>query len=92
MTAKNPVRRNVPARVLAEQFGSSERTVRRIVAEPRADFLRRAEARRARVWEMRQQGMSYQEIATELDCPVGTVGTMLRKARQERETDAEAAS
>lgn len=83
MTAKNPVRRNVPARVLAEQFGASERTVRRIVAEPRSEYIERARQRRQRAWELRQGGATYKDIADDLGCPVGTVSTLLRKAAQE---------
>ena len=82
MSARTPARRKKTARELAEQFGSSTRTVRRLVAEPREEFLARAAANRARAVELRGQGLLYREIATEMGVTTGTVGKLLHDARK----------
>ncbi|MBD8057251.1 helix-turn-helix domain-containing protein [Rhodococcus ruber] len=82
MTAKKPARRKITAREAAEQFGVSERTIRRLVAEPRAEFEARAAERRNRAVAMREAGATYQEIADDLGITTGTVGTILRRARK----------
>lgn len=75
-------RRSITARELAQRLGSSERTARRLVAEPRTDFLDRAKARRNRAVELRTSGMKYREIADEMGVSVGTVGRLLHDARK----------
>lgn len=91
MSAQASRRRRVTARELAERLGSSERTARRLIAEPRADFLARAAANRARAVELRGQGLLYREIAEQMGIPIGTVGRLLNDARrialQEASTD-----
>lgn len=86
MSAQAKKRRAITARELASRLGSSERTARRLVAEPRADFLDRAKARRSRAIELRAQGMKYREIADEMQVSVGTVGRLLHDARKLGET------
>ncbi|NKY60937.1 replication protein RepB [Nocardia flavorosea] len=78
MAAKNPVRRSKTARELAEQFGSSPRTIQRLVAEPRADYELRAAEKRRRAQEMRRQGATYRKIADELGVGIGSVSSLLR--------------
>lgn len=91
MGAEKPARRKRTAREIAQRLGASERTVRRIVAEPRADFLARAAANRARAVELRGQGLLYREIAEQMGIPIGNVGRLLHDARrialQETATD-----
>lgn len=82
MSAETPARRKVTAREAAEQLGVSTRTIRRLVAEPRAEFEARAQARRARAVELREQGLLYKEIAEEMDTTTGIVGRLLRDARK----------
>jgi DNA-binding CsgD family transcriptional regulator len=82
MPAENPVRRSKTAKELAARLGVSERTIRNVVAEPRAEFEARAKARRQRAVELREQGLKYREIAEEMGCSVGTVGTLLHHARK----------
>lgn len=89
MTAEKPRRRKITAREAAKRFGVTERTIRRIVAEPRAEFLQRARQRRARAVELRLQGLKYVEIAAEMECAVGTVSTLLHEARRLGEWPAE---
>ncbi len=54
--ARAQQRRSITAKELAQRLGSSERTARRLVAEPREDFLERAQARRTQVVGLREQG------------------------------------
>lgn len=82
-------RRAITARELAARLGSSERTARRLVAEPRQEFLNRAKARRARAVELRDQGMKYREIAEEMGISTGTVGRLLHDAKRHDETHVE---
>lgn len=82
MGAETPARRKRTAREVAASLGASERTVRRIIAEPRDEFEARARQRRARAVELRQQGKKYREIAEEMDCSIGSVSRMLHDARK----------
>lgn len=52
MAAKHPVKRptSATAKVLAKQFGVSERTVRRVMAQPRAEYEAQS-ASHTRPWE-----------------------------------------
>lgn len=70
------------AREAAEKLGVSPRTVKRLVAEPRDDFLARARARRDRAVELRAQGLKHREIAAEMDVPIGTVSRLLHEAKK----------
>ena len=82
MAAEIQQRRKATAKELAAQMGCSERTVRRLAAEPREQFLARAAQRRTRAWELRQSGLSYKQIAEEMGESVGAVGRLIHSARQ----------
>lgn len=83
MSALKPGRRPVPARVLAERVGVSERTIKRYIAEPRAEYDARTAARHERIRELRAEGKSMRAIATELGVSVGTVHYALSKTRSD---------
>jgi len=80
--AETPARRSKTARELAAQFGIHPVTVRRMIAEPRDDFLARAKARRERAVELRATGLKHREIAAEMGVPIGTVGRLLHEAKK----------
>lgn len=80
--ARAQQRRAITAKELAQRLGSSERTARRLVAEPRQEFLERAQARRTQVVGLRKQGMKYTEIAEKLGITTGAVGRILHDARK----------
>ena len=82
MPADKPIRRNRTARELAEQFGVSERTIRNIAAEPRVEYLARAQDRRRRITELRAQGKTMRAIADQLGVSVGLVATYAKEAQQ----------
>ena len=81
MGAENPIRRTLTARESAELIGCSPRTIQRIAAEPRADFLARAAEQRERIMALRGQGLKYREIAEELGISPGTVSTTIHHAK-----------
>lgn len=85
MGALRPARRKASARELAEKYGVSPRTVQRDMAEPRAEFLGRAAARRAQAVQLRQEGMKYTEIAEAMGCSIGTVSRLLHDAKKHGE-------
>ena len=89
--AKHPVRRKMTAREAAEQFGASTRTIQRLFAEPRDEFLGRAKERRDCVVTLRKQGMKYKDIAEKMGISTGAVGRILHDARklEEKEDAAE---
>ncbi|MEV6064886.1 replication protein RepB [Nocardia asteroides] len=78
MPAKNPVRRAKTARELAEQFGTTDRTIRRMIAEPRTDYETRAARRRDHAQALRAAGATYRQIAEEMGISIGSVSTLLR--------------
>ena len=82
MGAETPARRRRTAKQVAATLGCHPRTVRKLIAEPREEFIARAEERRKKAAQLRAQGRSYKQIATELDCAVGSVSTLLYWARK----------
>lgn len=82
MTATTPVRRKKTAKALAEQFGVSERTIRRHLAEPRGEYEARANERRQLIADKRAQGMTMRAIAAELGVSLGLVATYAKEADQ----------
>lgn len=79
MVAENPVRRKKTARELAEQLGISQSTVRRLMAEPRTDYLARANAKREQVAELRATGLSVRAIANQLGISKSSVGRYIKE-------------
>ncbi|PRY06102.1 sigma factor-like helix-turn-helix DNA-binding protein [Kineococcus rhizosphaerae] len=89
MSAEKAGRRKVTAKEAAAKFGVSERTIRRIIAEPRDEFLARAAERRAKVLALRAEGLTYREIGEEIGTTTGAVGRLLRDAKLHAEREAQ---
>ncbi|WP_237187432.1 helix-turn-helix domain-containing protein [Rothia nasimurium] len=79
MSAQIQRRRNKTARELSKKFGISERTVRTMIAEPREDFIARANKRRQEVSELRAKGLSVRAIAEELGISKSTAGRYVQE-------------
>lgn len=79
--AEISARRKMTAKETAERLGVSVRTVQRLIAEPREDFLNRAQQRRIQAGTLRAQGLSYKAIAEEMEMSVGAVSRLVRDAR-----------
>jgi len=75
-------KRHGTARELAERFGVSPRTVQRLVAEERADYVSRAVSRRDQIITLHRQGVKQKAIAAQLDVTPALVSMRLREARE----------
>jgi len=71
MSAEIPQRRTMTARQAAEKIGVSERMIRRVVAEPRDDYDRRAKERGEQILAWREEGILWREIADRLNVSTG---------------------
>lgn len=81
MGAENPVRRKVTATEGAKRLNCSDRTVQRIAAEPRQEFLKRAQDRGDRALAMKESGMKYREIGERLGCSPRAAESLVHRAR-----------
>lgn len=75
-------RAGMTARQLSEKVGRTPRTIQRWTSEPRAEYEGRAQKLREDAVRLRLSGVTYQQIADELDVPLGTVKTTLHRARK----------
>ena len=88
MTALKRAKRKQTARELAERFGVSERTIRRAVAQPRADYLAEVRARQDEALRLRESGLRWREVGDALGGINASAAYQLAakaKARRERE-------
>ena len=79
-----PRRRQRTARELAQLMGIGERHVRRICAEPRASFLRRAETRQQAVVRLRDGGYSWDDIAAGLSITKAAAHGLFQRAKRKK--------
>lgn len=70
-TKKMARERNMTARAAAKIFNKSPRTIQRLVALDRDDYLKRAAEKREKVWKMRSIGHSWCEISEAVDTTYG---------------------
>lgn len=85
MGAEIPQRRKMTAKEAAARLGISERSVRRIAAEPRDQFLARAAAHRVEALRLREvEGLPYAQIAEQMGVPLGTAKRLVHTARKRR--------
>lgn len=82
MTALHQERRKFTAKQMAEHFGVSERTIRRLMAEPRSSYEAQAKEHREKIIDLKRQGMKQRDIATTLGITPGLVSIRLREARE----------
>lgn len=84
MGAENPVRRKVSARAAAEKLGCSPRTIQRVAAEPREDFLKRSRDRGDQALALKEAGLKYREIGDKLGCSARAAESLVHRARVRR--------
>lgn len=84
MVAEKPIRRKKTARELADQLGVSQSTVRRLMAEPRDQYLARANTKREQVAQLRKQGFSVRAIAEKLEISKSAVGRYVQEYEQKQ--------
>ncbi|OFS36604.1 MULTISPECIES: helix-turn-helix domain-containing protein [Corynebacterium] len=68
-------------RELVEKTGFSTNTIIRWTSDPRENYLARANEKRAKVAELRAQGLTMRAIAKELGCSVGTVHRYVKEVQ-----------
>jgi CTP-dependent riboflavin kinase len=61
-----PVKRKHTARELAERLGVSERTIQRLMAQPRAEYEAETHARQDEALRLREAGMKWADVGAEL--------------------------
>lgn len=88
MSAEIPGRRKKTARELAKQMGSSTRTVRRIMAEPRAEFEARTRARGDQILTWRAEGVLWREIGERLEITTNAAQLAGQKAKKRHQAEA----
>jgi hypothetical protein len=85
MTAWKPQKRKQTARELAKRFGKSPRQIRRVMAQPRAEYLAAQAARRAEAARLRAEGLEWAEVARRVGTSSPAAARMLAlRARRER--------
>ena len=82
-------RRTKSAALIASRLGISPRTLRRYVAESRADFLTRAIERRTLAAACRSIGYSYDEIAEVLQTSNGAARQLVLLFNKEQQHQAQ---
>lgn len=86
MSALKPAKRRQTARELAQKFGVSERTIRRAVAQPRADYVAATHARQDEALRLRESGMKWREVGDALGGITDSAAYQLAaKAKDRRE-------
>lgn len=60
--------RTMTAKEAAKKFGVSTRTIQRLVALDRDDYINRAFERRKQAYELRQNGLKWAEVGEKLNC------------------------
>ena len=72
------------AREAAELLGCTPRHIRRVVAEPREEFLARATERQLKAAELKEQGQTYKQIAETLECTPKAAENLVLRGRKTR--------
>jgi|LSQX01.2.fsa_nt_gb DNA-directed RNA polymerase specialized sigma24 family protein len=81
--------RNMTATEAAKRFGRSPRTIRRLVALDREDYLKRAAERRQKIYDMRSVGFTFKEISETIGMTYNSVrSTYYQYVKQLREKQA----
>lgn len=72
-------RRDMTLQEFADRFQYSRSTAVRLTSQPREVYLEKARRRHEKIWALRQEGLSYREIASRLGVSLGAVSYALQK-------------
>jgi predicted ArsR family transcriptional regulator len=92
VSAEIPQRRKITARQAAERLGASERTIRRITAEPRGDYLRRVQERGAQILAWREENVKWKDIGERLGISTAAAQMAGRRELERRKQEGHAPS
>lgn len=87
MTALKPGKRRKTADELAHQFGVSARTIRRAIAQPRAEYLSEVRARQDAALRLRESGLKWAEVGKQLGGISKSAAYQLAARARERRDD-----
>lgn len=88
MTALHPVQRKVSAKEMAEKLGVSRRTIQRMIAEPREEYLRRVRERADEALRLREEeGLKWREIGERVGTNHSGAYQLAQRAKQRREAE-----
>jgi predicted DNA-binding transcriptional regulator YafY len=90
VSAEIPQRRRMTARQAAQRLGASERTIRRIAAEPRSDYLRRVQERGAQILTWREEGVKWKDIGARLGISTAAAQMAGRRELERRKQEGHA--
>lgn len=86
MGAVKPIKRKHTARELAERLGVSERTIQRLMAQPRAEFEAEAHVRQDEALRLRESGLKWSEVGNQMGgISASAAHQLATKARARRE-------
>lgn len=71
--------RSMTAREAAKKFGVSTRTIQRLVALDRDDYISRAADRRKQAYELRQSGLKWAEVGEKLGCSADAARALAKR-------------
>ncbi len=60
--------KKIKAKEIMEMTGRCERTVRKYFSQPREDYEQTAMDRRRQAYELRSQGLKWQQVADKMGC------------------------
>ncbi len=76
-------KRTKTAKELALLTGKSERTIRNYFSQDRNDYEKEALNRRKTAYELRERGLSWQEVAEAMQCSYNAVTSLAKRYRQQ---------
>ena len=82
MTALVIRRRKKTAKATAQHVGVSVRTIQRWIAEERSTYEATAAARRQQAHDLRQEGMSWAEVAEAMGCSTEAAKQLGKRFRE----------